>query len=537
MNKDKLDTLPYKDKHINEKSIMFTSQADLNPTDHICRRLFSWCKQLTTSRIVVMESGLILTSDLYSRNLQNCRVLMREENISIVKIIQATPELIEQLLESYEESQEENLILDEETLSNTQEQLRALILDAIKNEVSDIHLEVRANVCCIRFRRQGDLILFREWSATAAKRLCFVAFNKESDHLQRHFNPLVPQDAAMQLRLANGSEVRVRLASIPAHPQPSFDVTLRILATVEKLSTFAELGYSPAQEKLFNMAMRRPHGAIIVAGPTGSGKTTTLATCLRKVSVQRKIYTIEDPVEKIVPNASQVPVNTEKDDRGFANMARQTLRMDPDCISIGEVRDSSTATMMARAAITGHLVLTTLHTNSAINIVSRLNELGLSRVFLADPNFLVLLVFQRLVNTLCSHCKKSIYESDKHKEGLLVWEKIFGKNIHSLYVRGENPNCSNCNGRGVDGRIVVAETIWVDNKSRTFIENLNLLDWQDYLLKQGFITSQMHAFQRVAKGEVDVLDAEAIVGQFDPSVMQDSFDYHLLTAQVEKSNV
>jgi type II secretory ATPase GspE/PulE/Tfp pilus assembly ATPase PilB-like protein len=531
MNKNKS---PGKNKQFDKEPIIFTSQADLNPTDHVCQRLFNWCKQLTTSHILVMESGLVLTTDLYSRDLQNCRVLMREENISILKIAQATPELIEQLLESYEENPEENLIFNEEALSNTQEQLRALVLDAIKHEVSDIHLEVRANVCCIRFRRQGDLILFREWSATAAKRLCFVAFNKESDHLQRHFNPLVPQDAAMQLRLSNGSEVRVRLASIPAHPQPSFDVTLRILATVEELSTFAELGYSPAQEKLFNMAMRRPHGAIIVAGPTGSGKTTTLATCLRKVPAHRKIYTIEDPVEKIVSNASQVPVNTEKDDRGFANMARQTLRMDPDCISIGEVRDSSTATMMARAAITGHLVLTTLHTNSAINIVSRLNELGLSRVFLADPNFLVLLVFQRLVNTLCNHCKKSIYESHEHKAGLPIWKKIFGEQIRSMYVRGKNLNCIHCNGRGVNGRIVVAETIWVDNKSRIFIENLNLLDWQNYLIKQGFITSQMHAFKRVTSGQVDVLDAEAVVGQFDPSVMQDSFDYHSLADGVEE---
>src|SRR5206468_3761180 len=134
------------------------------------------------------------------------------------------------------------------------------------------------------------------------------------------------------------------------------------------------------------------YGAIIMSGPTGSGKTTTLASCMRLVANQRKVFTVEDPVEKLVPNATQVPINTDHYDRGFANMKRTVLRMDPDVIVLGEIRDEDTAHIMARAAITGHLVFSTVHTNTATDIITRLVDLGISRALLASPNLLVCLM-------------------------------------------------------------------------------------------------------------------------------------------------
>ena len=121
-----------------------------------------------------------------------------------------------------------------------------------------------------------------------------------------------------------------------------------------------------------------PSGAVILAGPTGSGKTTTLASCMQMVQAGRKIYTIEDPIEKLASTATQVPIHTEHFDRGFANMGRSVLRMDPDVMVLGEIRDDDTAKVMVRAALTGHLVFSTLHTNTVVGIVPRLLDMGLS---------------------------------------------------------------------------------------------------------------------------------------------------------------
>ncbi len=154
-------------------------------------------------------------------------------------------------------------------------------------------------------------------------------------------------------------------------------MVMRILASGEgRTKTLEELGYTQTQVDIIKMALKLPFGAIIVAGPTGSGKTTTLAACMEMVEDTAKLYSIEDPVEKVVEAATQVPVNTDKEDRGFASMGRAALRMDPDVIILGEMRDEDTAHVMVRASITGHLVLTTVHTNRATAIITRLVDMG-----------------------------------------------------------------------------------------------------------------------------------------------------------------
>ena len=311
--------------------------------------------------------------------------------------------------------------------SDQQKHLRDLVMEAVKQNVSDIHIQVRQTYTCIRMRQHGELRVFAEWSERLGREIASVAFNKETDHATSHFNPIVPQDASMPLKIS-GKEIRLRLASVPAHG--GFDMVMRILATGDNVTkTLDALGYTEKQIELIKMAMKLPFGAIIVAGPTGSGKTTTLAACMEMVEDTAKLYSIEDPVEKVVEAATQVPVNTDKEDRSFAMMGRASLRMDPDVIVLGEMRDEDTANVMVRASITGHLVLTTLHTNRATAIVTRLVDMHISPVLLSDSSVLRLLVCQRLIATVCKHCAIPLRDSEPHKPYMKDWETVLGKEI------------------------------------------------------------------------------------------------------------
>lgn len=387
------------------KQTVLSSQSHLHPKDRAHSDMLPWCHQ--QRNIVVLENGDILCSEPTSRVVQNCKIIMLEKGLTVGDVKPATDSLISLLLDNAEawngllsSSSNDSAAI---TVSTQQRRLRQLIRDAMAMGVSDIHIEVRAQRTMIRFRRDGELFLHAEWQSKVAREVVSVAFNKETDHACTHFNPLLPQNAAMPLTLDDKS-VRLRLTSLPAHQ--GFDVALRILArSDDTLMSLGQLGYSTDQVALLHRAIRMPYGAVIIAGPTGSGKTTTLASCMDLVSQQRKIYTIEDPVEKLIPSATQVPVNTEHYDRSFASMARTVLRMDPDVIVFGEMRDEDSAQVMVRAAITGHLAFSTLHAKTAMDIVTRLVDLGVSRSLLASPDLLVCLICQRLVPLLCDACK------------------------------------------------------------------------------------------------------------------------------------
>lgn len=389
------------------------SQADLDPKDRPMPEMLPWCYR--QGSIVVLGSGTILTSNPNSRSVQNCKIVMLNQGIRPGRVMAASQDLIQMLLANAEAAEEflNQEAIEPEAVSAQQQRLRHLVKEAVSVGASDIHIEVRPEVARIRFRKHGELYLHAEWIPKLGREIASVAFNKETDHAITHFNPLVPQNASMPLEIDN-KMIRLRLASLPAHG--GFDVVMRILtAGDEQIQTLEELGYPPEQIALIRKAVNMPHGAVIMAGPTGSGKTTTLASALQMIGNDRKTYTIEDPVEKVVKTATQVPVNTEHDDRGFANMGRSTLRMDPDVIVLGEMRDEDTARVMTRAAITGHLVFSTLHTNTAPAIITRLVDMGISPTLLSDPNLLVCLICQRLMPKLCAHCATPISESTAHK--------------------------------------------------------------------------------------------------------------------------
>lgn len=487
------------------KSKVLASQADLDPKDRPMIEMHHWCEK--QGDIVVLTSGLVLASDPSSRSVQNCKVVMASKGLKPGKLVPATSELITLLLGNTEH-EGDPIIADASTISAQQQRLRLLISEALRDQVSDIHIEVREDVAHIRFRKHGELYLHAEWAPRVGREIAAVAFNKETDHNITHFNPMVPQTASMPMHV-EGQEVRLRLASLPAHG--GFDVVLRLLAAEHEHEwTLTELGYTQEQIALIQRAVQMPHGAILVAGPTGSGKTTTLASCMQLMKSDRKVYTIEDPVEKLIASATQVPVNTEKEDRDFASLGRAALRMDPDVIVLGELRDEETARVLLRAAITGHLVFSTVHTHTATAIVTRLIDMGISPLLLSDPSVLVCLICQRLIPKLCQHCAVPIEKSSRHQAYLTEWRVLLGDDLSALRVRGTD--CVYCKNSGISGRTVIAEIVWMDEMGRHFIQKTDTLGWDKYLREQGFQDYRLQALRLVKQGICDPLDAEKVVG-------------------------
>lgn len=504
------------------KTKVLKTPNDVDTKDKVLDEMLDWCKEHKT--IAVLRSGTILSSDPTARTVQNCKSVLLSRGIHPGHVFAATQEFIGLVLASGSSEEEAKKQKGETnaTFSDQQKHLRDLVFEAVRQGVSDIHIQVRTGYTKIRMRQHGELRVFAEWSERLGREIASVAFNKETDHATSHFNPLLPQDASMPLKM-HGKDIRLRLASVPAHG--GFDMVMRILATGEdKKVSLEQLGYTTDQIEIIKMAMRLPFGAIICAGPTGSGKTTTLATCMQMVEDTAKLYSIEDPVEKVIEDATQVPVNTEKEDRSFASMGKAALRMDPDVIILGEMRDEATASVMVRASITGHLVLTTLHTNRATAIITRLNDMGISPVLLGDSSVLRCLLCQRLVAKICQNCAVPLRSSDNHFDALPAWESVLGKELIDA-AKARGPGCEKCGMSGVGGRVVVAEVIWVDEEGRKFIQNMDTLGWEKYLLENGWPDFRARAIDLVRQGLVDPFDAEKVVGPINPATQSKVFKY------------
>lgn len=498
---------------------ILSSLSELDEGDVPMLEMLEWCR--SQFHVVVMKSGAILSSRPSSRLVQNCKIVMFNKGLVPGPVYPATSELMQMLLAGGE-GVDHYAGSDQQSTSTQQQRLRLLVKEALAVNASDIHIEVRQDIARIRFRRHGELMLHAEWLTQLAREVCSVAFNKETDHAITHFNPMVPQDASMPLTIDN-QLLRLRLASLPAHG--GFDVVMRILANADNhIATLKELGYLPEQEALIRRAISMPHGAVVMAGPTGSGKTTTLASCLALLGNDRKLYTIEDPVEKMIGNATQVPVNTKHYDRSFASMTRTALRMDPDVVMLGEMRDEDTAAVMVRAAITGHLVLSTVHTNTATDIVTRLADFGVSHSLLASPNLLVCLICQRLVPTLCQACAVPMAQSVRHRMHASRWRDALGERLGQVKVRSQQ-GCEQCSHQGIQGRTVVAEVAWIDESSRAYILKGDVLGWQQYLNQQGFVRLEERLIDKVCAGLVDPLDAEKFIGYLDADAGRQPYDY------------
>ncbi len=327
--------------------------------------------------------------------------------------------------------------------------IESVFEDAVKSNASDIHIEPDQEV--LRIRRRIDGVLHEQ--VMDEKRIAIAVISRLKlmaglDISERR----MPQDGRFNLKLKTKS-VDVRLNTMPTTNGES--VVMRLLDQSSSILRLDNLGMSVDVLAQFKRAIQRPHGLVLVTGPTGSGKTTTLYAALSELNMaEKKIITAEDPVEYQMPRINQVQINT-KVGLTFAKILRATLRQDPDIILVGEIRDQETAEIAMRAAITGHLVLSSLHTNDAISSVMRLLDMGIEGFLVASALHAVLA--QRLVRRVCVKCK-SAHEPDSLQKAWL--RSVVGEEKHlSGFYRGSG--CVACNHTGYKGRAAIHEFLEV----------------------------------------------------------------------------
>lgn len=330
--------------------------------------------------------------------------------------------------------------------------INAILSQAVQEKASDIHVEPYEDRVSVRFRIDG--VLKEVLSPKPALAPVLVSRLKVMARLDIA-EKRVPQDGRITVKLA-GHAVDLRVSTMPsAHGER---VVLRILDQAAGSISLEQLNMPEKVLRDFKTVLAKPHGIILVTGPTGSGKTTTLYSGLSHLNTRtRNILTVEDPIEYVLPGIGQTQVNT-KVDMTFARGLRAILRQDPDIVMIGEIRDRETAAIAVQASLTGHLLLSTLHTNTAIGAVMRLQDLGIEPFLLSSS--LEALMAQRLVRKLCPDCKKphDAAESECERIGLPIGSRIY----HAV-------GCDKCHHTGYRGRTGIYELIPVDDGLRQLI--------------------------------------------------------------------
>lgn len=360
----------------------------------------------------------------------------------------------------------------------------SIIKEAVPYRASDIHIEPFEKVVKVRYRIDGDLqeraeFPINSYSAISAR----IKIMAGLDIAERR----VPQDGRINM-IISGKEFDFRVSTLPTVFGEKF--VIRVLDKTSFRFTRDDLGFTENENVLIDKMLAKPHGIILLTGPTGCGKSTTLYSFLKEVnSPSVNIVTVEDPVEYIMTGINQTQVNT-KANMTFSAALRSILRQDPDVVMIGEMRDEETAEIAVRAAITGHIVFSTLHTNDATGAITRLEDMGVADYLVADA--LVGVIAQRLVKRLCPECKKKGKTKAKEMEILGINEPI------SIY---RPQGCQFCNGTGYKGRIAVHEIMYMNENMRSaVVRERNLEVLRDMAKQNGMVTLWSSCKNLVEKG-------------------------------------
>jgi len=376
----------------------------------------------------------------------------------------------------------------------------ALLNEAIIQGASDIHIEPEEKISTVRFRIDGMLYFRLAIRPDVHNNLVNIIFSKAditvSDFLKFH-------DARFQHRYSNHA-VDVRVSCIPSSHGPA--LALRLLDVNRSLINLEQLGFDRAHFDCIRRITQKPHGIIIVAGPTGSGKTTTLYAILNELkSISSKVITIEDPVEIKMPLVNQVQIN-EKQGITFAHATRAFLRHDPNIILIGEIRDKDTAQEAIRAAMTGHRVLSTLHTNTAVDSVYRLHDLGVDLTYIA--NSILAVISQRLIRKLCPSCKKRVTVK-KEKWPAFFREEFKGDRSEIRTYKAVG--CDHCQG-GYKGRTVIAEILEFDPEIKSRVALGRFESLHDKEMGKTRLDIRQDAARLILCGVTSFEEAERIIG-------------------------
>ncbi len=382
-------------------------------------------------------------------------------------------------VDQLEKSAEEEPIVK---LANT------IISRAVQEGVSDIHVETYENDLRIRYRIDGKLGTVMTFAKSMAPKLIsrFKIMSKLNIAEKR-----LPQDGRIRIK-SGGKDIDLRVSTLPTVYGEK--VVMRVLDRSSIRVELESLGFGSDDLKKYTSAIKKPYGMILVTGPTGSGKTTTLYASLNKLNREDvNIMTVEDPVEYNIEGINQVHV---KEDIGltFASALRSFLRQDPDIIMVGEIRDSETAEIAIRAALTGHLVFSTIHTNDAPSTVMRLADMGIERYLIASS--LVLVLAQRLVRKICPYCKKEVYVPPSALEEI-GFSRAEANNMKVYKGQG----CDFCNDTGYKGRIALYEIMLISEKLRRMVlDGASTDEIREQAIKEGMSSLRMSGLRKIKEG-------------------------------------
>jgi len=364
--------------------------------------------------------------------------------------------------------------------------LNSIIEQAVSDRASDIHIEPYTDNIRVRYRIDGDL---REIMHLTKNSLSPIITRIKIMGKMNIAEKRVPQDGRVETRI-NNKEIDMRISTLPTVYGEK--AVIRILDKSSFKFSKEALGFSEKNLKIFDKILGQPYGMVLLTGPTGSGKSTTLYTILKELNkVEKNIITVEDPVEYKLEGINQVQVNT-KAGLTFASGLRSILRQDPDIVMVGEIRDSETAEIAIRAAITGHLVLSTLHTNDSPSTIARLIDMGIEPYLVSSA--VIGVVSQRLVKLLCPKCKVQ-YEAS------YLEKRILGVDINEKLILNKAVGCNHCN-KGYKGRTAIHELMPVNEDIRKLIDKeANIDELRKVAIKEGMDTLLQSAAALAIKGD------------------------------------
>lgn len=468
---------------------------------------------------------------------QDGRLLVSKSHMNNPQIMSFIQEIE---LEGYPEPQVEAVDISSITTCYTKAQqeaarakrddarMRREVIDLVgrvsKRRASDIHVVVSESSCIVRARIDGMMQQIAEWPPDYGHSFCAAAFTM-ADASDVNYQPYEYQGARVSnrkdLRLPDGV-ISLRLQFNPIVYGGRVMIVRLLYDSDEKTEgDVSALGFSPEQIEDFEFLRALPFGINVVAGPTGHGKSTTLQrniiSILKEHNYNIAIYTVEDPPEYPIPGAVQMPVvnasTAEEREAAFTKAIAASLRSNPDRLMIGEVRDSASAQLAFEAAMTGHQVWTTLHSNDAVTIPFRLRDLKVEQFKLGDPTLLTGLISQRLVRILCDKCCRPIVSGDEVPYGLMARLDEAGVPMEKIRLRNDK-GCEACGeGKGYKGRSLVAEIIIPDEKFMEFVRKDNKVGAEEYWLSHlGGRNMVEHMIDRIIAGDCDPVDGEKVVG-------------------------
>ncbi|NFN88537.1 type II/IV secretion system protein [Clostridium sporogenes] len=428
--------------------------------EHICKKYNILPLKIINEQLYIASSNYLKEDIIYKLSFitsKNIKIILcnKENILGTIKrlytnydIKYKTEEIKEDKTVFHEKNEEKNLEGPIIKLTDS------IIEEAIWRKASDIHIEPFKDFAIIRFRIDGILLEFKKISKKIYMSICTrIKIISYMNIAEKN----IPQDGKIQNNYRENNDFRV--STLPTVYGEK--LVIRILYKNGKIKGLSSLGFLKEDKKNIENMLKKPNGLILVTGPTGSGKSTTLYSILKYINnKERNIITIEEPVEYTIEGINQVNVDYKRD-LTFLKGLKSILRQDPDIIMVGEIRDEETAKVAIRASITGHLVLSTLHTNGALESIVRLLDMNIEPYILSDA--LRGIISQRLVRKICPYCKESYTPSKEEKEFI---------NIKEDFMLYKGRGCHKCNNTGYLGRSIIYEYINIDKEKKNLIKNI-----------------------------------------------------------------